>query len=232
MSDRLEKFLSLNKTKVDRSLAQRWDFDVQRNGEVHIKAQIAQAKRTGTMLTKASSQFSNVRPEQELALKAAVSTMRQLALELEPLVPWAKAYRAFCVSEWKREEAEELEAIAQTRWGGDETALRFEADLVLELATKEGQSEFGQWLHSLGEHLDVPVVNMRACMEQPSERVGVTLRERMASEIKRNGRDRDNKWGAQQGMMLICSFRTYERYLAHRKDIAAKAAAMLKGFAA
>ena len=92
MSHTLAKFRATYKARVDPELAARWDYDARSNGERHIKLQIAQAKRTATALKKAALQFANLRPEQELAIKAAASAMHALVMELEPMVAWAKAY--------------------------------------------------------------------------------------------------------------------------------------------
>lgn len=228
MSARLEKFKSIARIRVDPVLAERWDFDMRSRGEVTIKGQIAQARRTATTLRKASLQFSKIRPEHELAINAAVSAMVALAKELEPMVAFAKAYKAFCDQEYKRERAEELESIANARWGSDAQALQFEADLVLELGTNEGKLSFGQWLHSIGEHTDVPLANISCCIGQLEN--GATLRERMALTIETEKRSTDNKWPGRDGLRVICSWRTYERYLAHRKEVAQTASGILKAF--
>lgn len=230
MSAHLDKFNTLSRIKVDFALAQRWDYDVRSNGEKNIKLQIAQAKRTATTLQKAINQFSNIRPEQKLAIKAAASAMQALAKELLPMVAWAKAYKAFCEAEYKRERAVELEAIAQARWGSDPSALQFEVDLIQELNTDDGRLSFAQWLHSMGEHTDVALNNVRPCVDRILE--GKTLRERMAATVNENKRSTDNKWSAIDGLKVICSWRIHERYLAHRKEIAAKTKGILKGFTA
>ena len=227
MSARLTKFMAQTRIKVDPALAERWDFDARSNGDHTIKQQIANAKRTATTLEKAIKQFSNIRPEQELALKAAASAMRSLAAELAPLAAWGKAYKAFCEGEYKRERSEALEAIAAARWGADTSALQFEADLVQELASQDGRLVFAQWLHSVGGHTDVALENISCCIG--GLQAGGTLREQLAATIEQDLRATDNKWGAMRGLVAICGGRTYERYLAHRKDVAARTSAVLAG---
>jgi hypothetical protein len=230
MSARLDKFIALSRIKVDPALAQRWDYDARTSGEKHIKQQISQAKRTATMLQKAITQFSNIRPEQELAMKAAASAMQTLAKELVPMVAWAKAYKEFCEAEYKRERAEELEAIAEARWGSDPSALQFEVDLIQELNTDEGRLSFAEWIHSINEHTDVTIKRIRPCFDRILD--GKTLREGMAATVHENKRSTDNKWAAMDGLTVICSWQTHELYLAHRKEIAAKTKGILKGFSA
>jgi len=230
MSALLDKFQSSYRVRVDPLLAGRWDYDVRVNGEKNIKLQIAHAKRTATTLNKAIQKFSNIRPEQERAIKAAASAMSALAKELLPLVAWAKAYKKFCEAEYLRQKTEELEVLAAARWGSDTAALQFEADLIQELATPDGKLAFAQWLHSKGQHTDVALENISPCADRLSE--GRTLRERVAATVLNEQRNTDNQWASQQGPRVICSWRTYEQYLAHRKDVAAKTTGILKGFKA
>jgi hypothetical protein len=229
MSARLEKFKTVSRLNVDPALAEHWDFDVRSNGDQHIKQQIAQAKRTSTTLKKSLLQFSKIRPEHELAIKAAANAMDALSAELASFVPWAKAYKSFCDAEYKRERQEELESIAQARWGEDAASIQFEVDLINEMNTEDGRLAFAQWLHSVGQHRDVNLKNVRPCVNRIED--GSTMRERMAATVENNRRSTDNKWGAHDDLRVICSWRTHESYLAHRKDIAAKTEGLLKGFA-
>ena len=230
MSAMLDKFQSKYRVSVDPLLATRWDYDARINGEKNIKLQIAHAKRTATTLDKAITKFSNIRPEQELAIKAAASAMRALVKEMTPMVAWAKAYKTFCEAQYQREKSEELEAIASARWGNDTAALQFEADLIRELFTSDGKLAFAQWLHSKGEHRDVALPNISSCMDRLYE--GRTLREQVSATINNEKGRTDNKWPGMKGLTVICSWLTYERYLAHRKDVAATTTGILKGFAA
>ncbi len=227
MSKLLEKFQSTTRIRVDPGLAERWDLDVSYHGDTNIKLQIAQAKRTATTLKKALLQFSKIRPEQELAIRAASSAMATLASELAALLPWAKAYKAFCDAERIRENLEELEALATARWGDDTAAIQFEADLVQELGTPDGRLAFAQWLHARREHTYVPLSGISCCVERLGN--GANLRMKLAHMVREERRTTNNEWGTQQGMRLIASFATYERYLAHRKEVASKTVDFLKG---
>lgn len=230
MSVRLDKFTAQTHINVDPALAECWDFDARSHGEKNIKAQIKQAKRTATTLRKSLVQFSKIRPEHELAIRAAASAMDALGKELASLIPWAKAFKAFCEAEYQREQQEEMESIAQARWGDDAAAIQFEADLIHELNADDGRLAFAQWLHSVGEHTDVDLKNVRPCVDKILD--GRTMRERMAATVLENKRSTDNKWGTLQGLMVICSWRTHESYLAHRRDVAARTVGILKGFTA
>lgn len=230
MSARLEKFKTVSRFKVDPALAEHWDFDARSNGDKNIKSQITQAKRTATALRKSITKFVNIRQEHETAIKAAANAMDALVNELTALIQWAKAYKAFCEAEYERERLEDLETIAQARWGKDAAALQFEADLIQELSTLDGRASFAQWVHSNGEHTDVDLKKISPCVDHIRD--GKTLRERMAATVEENRRSTDNKWGTVHGLNLICSWRIHELYLAHRKEIASKTAGILKGFAA
>lgn len=228
MSSRLAKFASISRIGVDPELAARWEFEVSREGEAPIKNQVAHAKRAATTLSKALTQFKKIRPEQELALNAAASAMRSLATDLAALVPWARAYKAFCDAERARENIEDLENIAAARWGNDAAALQFEADLVQELGTKDGQLAFAQWLHSRREHMDVPLNAISCCMERLG--TGSDLRQKLADRIREERRTTDNQWYRGEDVRLIASFATYELYLAHKKGVAAEASIILRSF--
>lgn len=70
MSDYLTQFQAKTSRKADAELIRRWEWDARCNGEKNIKIQIANAKRTATSLQKVHQQFSNLRPEHELAMNA------------------------------------------------------------------------------------------------------------------------------------------------------------------
>lgn len=217
----LQKFTAQTRIKVDPSLAERWEFDARRFGESPIKKQIAHAKRTATTLKKAREQFVKIRPEQELALKAAASAIDTLVLELVPLVPWAKAYREFCEAEYQHSRLQALEAIAFERWGTDTTALQFEANLAQELGSREGKHTFALWVHSIGQHKDVDLDRISSCVD--GLKAGNSLRERMAATVEEEKRTTDNKWLGVGGLTVICGWSTYDRYLHHRRQIAGQA---------
>ncbi len=228
MSSRLAKFASTSRIPVDPELAARWEHEVSIFGEAPIKNQVAHAKRTATTLSKALTQFKKIRPDQELALNAASSAMRSLATDLKALMPWARAYKAFCNAELARENFEYLEKIAAARWGNDSAALQFEADLVQELGTEDGRLAFAQWLHSRHEHMDVPLNAISCCMERLG--TGSDLRQKLADRVREERRTTNNQWGTGERMRLIASFATYERYLAHRKGVSEEASIILRSF--
>lgn len=228
MSSRLAKFASTSRIPVDPELAARWEHEVSIFGEAPIKNQVAHAKRTATTLSKALTQFKKIRPDQELALNAAASAMRSLATDLKALMPWARAYKAFCNAELARENFEYLEKIAAARWGNDAAALQFEADLVQELGTEDGRLAFAKWLHSRHEHMDVPLNAISCCMERLG--TGSNLRQKLADRVREERRTTNNQWGTGERMRLIASFATYERYLAHRKGVASEASNILRSF--
>jgi hypothetical protein len=225
MSSMLTRFIAQNRLRIDSALAERWDFDARNYGAKNIKTQIAQAKRTATALNNALRQFSNISSEQEAAIKAASKAMTDLAQELQPLVSWAKTYKEFCEKEWELERKRELETVAQERWGDDDLALNFEAELVQELATKEGGLQFAIWLHSTGRYQNIEEDNISCCVQKLGR--GETLRERLASSVLNEKGAREHKYWLGNKCKLISSWPIYEEYLRHRKDLAEKTSSLL-----
>jgi hypothetical protein len=218
MTNLLTKFLAQTKLQADQELIKRWEWDMRYHGDENIKQQVAHAKRTATALRNSCEKFKHLSPEQELAFKAAASGMRKLAEDLNRLGVWAKAYFVFCKKAREIQRANELELIASERWGDDVAALQLEADLVLELSSKDGRSAFAQWVHSSGLHTDVALENISACMNHIES--GGSLRERMAQTVEANMKATDNKWYPFEGPRVICGWRIYESYLAYRKKLA------------
>ncbi len=220
MSDYLAKFQAITRRRADPELIRRWESSVRYYGDANIKIQLANAKRTSTSMTKAGKQFSNLRPEHELAINAAVSAMQALVRELEPLALWAKDYKVFCDAERKKEVAAELDAIAMARWGNDEGALQFEVDLIAELGTLEGRLAFAKWVHATGKYLDVAMTQI-TCTVNALNYHGSTVRERAANTVKEEMRSTTpNRWNDQRGPKIICPWQDYEAYVAYRREVA------------
>lgn len=219
MSDYLSRFKSATTRKLDPEQIRRWEWDARNNGEKTIKAQASNAKRAATTMQKTSAQFSNLKPEHELAIKAAASALRAMAEDLTLLAGWAKEYHAFVTVERKKEETARLEAIAQGRWGEDEQALKFETDLIEELSTADGQLAFAGWCHSVGKFRDCAIDAISCRVERLMH--GPTLRIKAALTVEQ-GMDRTeaNQWRTPSGPKAIGSWSDYEAYLAFRKDIA------------
>ncbi|BEP35317.1 hypothetical protein GmRootV59_22880 [Variovorax sp. V59] len=229
MRDYLNRFQAQTRRKADLELVRRWEWDARFHGDKNIKNQASNAKRTATSMRKACEQFSNVvRPEHELAVKAAASALRSMAAELELLAAWAKDYHAFCTAERKKEEAAELEALAQERWGHDDAALKFECDLFAELGTPQGQQAFANWCHAAGKHLDCKVEEISSNVEGLLR--GSTDRIRAALTVKQ-GMDRGaaNKWVGWRGQTtVICGWPDYLAYLAYRREVASTSARIVQ----
>ena len=117
MSDLLARFQAQTRRKADSDLIRRWEWDARYHGDKNIKIQASNAKRSATQMQKIKEQFSNLKPEHELAINAAASALRAMAEELTLLAAWAKDYQVFCAAAWKKEEDARLEALAQERWG-------------------------------------------------------------------------------------------------------------------
>ena len=220
-SDYLNKFLKQTRLKVDAELVNRWQFDARYHGDINIKAQMATARRTATMLQKSIDQFSNMRPEQELAIKAAASAMRTLASELQGIATWAKAYRVFCDAEYKKDRTAALEAIACNRWGNDIDAMNFEQIVMNDLRNEKGRLAFGRWMQERTDcdfkrfavnHIHEPFCSGWTEGRNPR----IELAEKIEEGMRRTSRD--VSW---DGKHLHCSWADYEAYLAYRNQVAA-----------
>ena len=220
MSDYLAKFQAKTRRRLDPELIRRWEWDARFHGDTKIKIQLANARRASTLKTKAGTQFSNLRPEHELAINAAVNAMHALVKELEPLALWAKDYKVFCDAEKKKEVAADLEAVAMARWGDDERALQFEVDLLVELGTPAGWLAFAKWVQATGKYLDVAITGI-SCTVNALNRHGSSIRERAANTVKEEMRSTTpNRWNDQSGPKVICPWQDYEAYVAYRREIA------------
>jgi hypothetical protein len=220
VSDYLARFQSSTWRKVDPELTRRWEWDARFHGDKNIKVQAASAKRAATTMMKMPDQFSNVKPEHELALKAAASALRAMAEELKTLAGWAKDYHAFCASEMKKEEGARLEAVAQARWGNDESAVEFETSLIQELGTPDGRLTFAAWCHSVGKYRQCALEQISCQIDHlstgPTPRMRAALTIEQAKDMNRG----THLWDTRSGPMVTCSWRDYEEYLAYRKEVA------------
>ena len=225
-----------SRRKVDPALIARYEWDARYNGEKNIRNEISTAKRTATILAKSSSQFKHLRPEHQLALDAAMSAMRKLAEDLTELCAWAKDYQIFCKAEFARERAATLEAFAQARWGNDNEAMLFEANLIQEVLTSQGREAFGHWMHSMGSQLDVKVEHFTACFDSLSSltRESPTNRKAVAQLIE-TASDRaycqPSQFIAYDKSTRYCfGLKDFENYLHHRKAAAASANEALRRY--
>jgi len=219
MTDYLTRFKSMTRRKADPELISRWEFDARYHGEKNIKAQASNAKRAATTMLKMQTQFSKIKPEHELAIRAAASALRAMAEEMTLLAAWAKDYHAFCADEQKKEETARLEALAQARWGSDEHAVKFETDVIQELGTTDGRLAFASWCHSIGKYRQCALDEISCRVDRLSP--GSTLRLSAARTVEQ-GTDRHgpNLWQGRNGPTVICSWSDYEAYLAYRKEVA------------
>lgn len=219
MSDLLARFQAQTRRKADSDLIRRWEWDARYHGDKNIKIQASNAKRSATQMQKIKEQFSNLKPEHELAINAAASALRAMAEELTLLAAWAKDYQVFCAAAWKKEEDARLEALAQERWGDDQQALQFEIDLIGELATKDGQHAFASWCHSAGKYKHCQLdqischVDQLKKVETPRKRAALTVQQGM-------DRPSPNMWNGMYGPTVIGSWPDYEAYVAYRKEVA------------
>lgn len=219
MSKYLSKFLAQTRRKANPELIDRWEWDARTNGDKNIKAQLANARRTATSLSKAGGQFSNLRPEHDLAIKAAVSAMQALASELAPLAAWAKDYKVFCDAEAKKQHAADLESIALKRWGNNDAAVQFESDLMQELGTHAGRVAFANWAHSAGMYVNVAVEEISCTVD--GLRHGESQRARAASTVEQNiSRTAPHRWTGLRGPCVVASWNDYEAYVSYRREVA------------
>lgn len=222
MADYLDRFLKLTRLKVDVELVSRWHHDARYHGDRNIKTQMATARRTATVLQKSIDKFSNMRPEQELAIKSAASAMRSLASELQGLATWAKAYHLFCEAEYKKDRTAELEAIASNRWGNDLSAFNFEQGVINDLRTLKGCAAFGKWMQERSDcdYKTFPINHIYDPMGSCSGFVdGRNPRIQLAEKIEEGMRSKARHVSF-DGQHLHCSWADYEKYLMYRKQVA------------
>lgn len=228
MNNYLSEFQQQSRLRADPELIQRWESDARYNGDKQIKIELATAKRTATSLVKSAKQFSKLKPEHELAIRAAASAMRSLAEELSSLAIWAKAYKVFCDKRREIDVARMHDDFADKRWGADEVAFRFEHDLMQELCTMEGRIQFASWVHSTGQYLDIQLKDIYckidrifSCGKTPKHRIAATLQDA-------ESRSPDHVLGGSTKRSVFCSYSKYEDYLRYRKDVAKTARLMLE----
>jgi hypothetical protein len=227
----LNDFQRQIRVSADAELISRWESSARYYGDRDIKIQLASAKRTATTLVKSATQFSNLKPEHELAIKAAANAMRSLAEELSVLAVWAKKYKIFCDQQRELEKISRLDELAAKRWGGDPKVFAFEFDLVNELCTKDGQLQFAAWIHSSGLFRDVKPENLTCRVDKLHE--GKSPQHRLAQTIVEfSDSDRyspDHAWTGFRGEKIaICSFAKYEEYLRYRQSIQKTASLLLE----
>ena len=233
MSDYFDRFMRQTKFKVDMEDALRWKYSAMRNGDKDIKAQMATARRTATSLERSIQQFSNLRPEQELAIKAGASAVRALTRDMETLCNRAKSFKAFFDLEFKKDRDTELEAIAFKRWGSDDDAFKFEFALMQELGSTDGKLNFGNWMHSLGQHLDATIEDVVCAVDGVGygESNG-TDRHRAALTVRAAKEKRFQKWTGIRGVNVTTTFVDYEKYLIFRRGVVITATATMQKIAA
>ena len=219
-----------SRRKVNPALVELYEFNARYHGDKDIKKELSTARRTATSLENASKQFGHLRPEHKLALDAATSAMRQLSADLSELVSWAKEYGVYCAAEHARKAAAELEAVAEKRWGNDQKALAFEADVIIELVSQHGGEAFGHWMHSIGQHLDVKPEDFVFSFDNIPNREFFYQRQVLTKLIRNAMNLSPHKWSGRQGMNYSCGWQDYEMYLAHRKAAALATEKLLHGF--
>jgi hypothetical protein len=229
VSNYLERFKS--RRKVNKELVSQYEWDARFHGDKTIRSELAQARRTATSLKKASDAFRHLRPEHKLALDAAASAMKSLAVDLAELALWAKDYLAFCNIEREHERVEGLEKLAEKRWRSDESALKFERDLLHELQTKEGLLALADWFHGLGRHRDVDPETFSTDLNSLSyEPKGDSAQVATAALLQHIGQSHPYKHtGFQDKVYYTCGWTDYEEYISWRKSVASATSAALQG---
>ncbi len=114
--------------KYNAKLAEHYRYALLHDLEARVKNDSATAQRTATHLQTALDSFgSGISDEQQLALRAALSTMRTLAADLADLKPWTRAWKKHREEEITHEREARLDAAALKRWGNDDVAMLEEA---------------------------------------------------------------------------------------------------------
>ncbi|MDH1429123.1 hypothetical protein N5J23_04885 [Comamonas aquatica] len=221
--DYLKRYAATTRHKVDMELADRFDWQMRKDGEKPIKQQMATARRAATTMTTLLRDFTHLPDSQAQQLQQSAKTLRTLADSLESLARFAKGYHAFYKAELQREHDARLDKLASERWGNNTVAVEFEWALIAELQTLDGRRALALWMHSQGRHTDTPAENFHSPF--PSWTLLGLNKKREAANfldqaIQRESRHTTIGFGSRH-----CHVGTidYEQYLAARKAAAAQA---------
>jgi hypothetical protein len=204
---------------LNMELVEKYGYLAQFYGERDAKKDLAAARRTATSLDNAARSFTQLADKEKKALVDAASAMRRLAVDLQAIVIWAKAFLTHCESERKKESDALCQREAHARWNGDALACAFEASILEELGTNEGRISFANWMHSNGRYLDVMPENF-------TFHVRMEHGDCMEAKVIRAIQDESSRWGSGydrtfDGRVYFHVDRpTYDQYLVWRRSIA------------
>lgn len=217
----LGRFAASTRQKVNMELAERFDFAMRREGDKPIRLQMAKARRAATAVNNLLAEFKDILPTQIKELESSAKALRKLADDLEGLARFAKGYQAFYQAEIRREEDDELEALAMQRWGTDQAAVEFEWALIHELSTRDGRAELGQWMHGRGQHASVDTENFHSPFRQAYQMGSENKRRAAAKAVHQAQTSSDlHATLSYSGKDCHLGWRDYEAFLAERKAAA------------
>lgn len=218
-----DKYLTICRTRVDVELAAHWQYAMAREGGKPIKDEMAKARRAATSIKTLASTFLHLGEKRSAQLHEAAASLQQLADNLEPLARWAVGFQKFCIAERERERLQELDKQAHARWGDDDQAMEFEWQLIVEVCSEAGRQELANWLQSQGQYTGIDKgkfhqpftlysVKFDSIKDMRRAAIGVIL-ERSGGVYKPT----DISWDGKHCHVGVAD---YERYLAHRKQLA------------
>lgn len=115
-----------------------------------------------------------------------------------------------------------LDDFARSRWGSDEKAMAFEAELLAELDSYQGREAFGDWMHSQGKHEDVSRDEFTIFFgARPEDRDSLRLKTAwVLRDLERARPEKSKSYGG--ALHYYAGASDYEEYLAWRKAAAEK----------
>lgn len=228
--EHFDKYLTICRTRVDVELASNWQYAMAREGGKPIKDEMAKARRAATTIKKLVSTFKHLGEKRSTQLNEAAASLQQLADNLEPLARWAVGFQKFCAAEREREHLNYLDCEAHARWGSDDKAMEFEWQLIVEVCSEAGRQELASWLQSQGQytgiakdkfHLTFTLYAVKFDSLQAMRRAAIgVLLERSGDLFKPT----NVSWCGKHCHVGMADF---ERYLAHRKQLAQTTRALL-----
>ena len=223
----LERFMKQSGAryaKLSADLIGRWAVDARYQGDKNIKTQVALARRTATMLGKSMVNISNLRSEQDLAIKSGASALREFADELEKIACWAKAFEQFSDQERINECNAALDCLAAERWGDDALTFAFELQIMSELETIDGKMVFSEWFKN--QRFKSLEPDNSQWVHLPFDLCGLDLKklekicQRDLAKVIQSG-VRAHRTISFNNLHIHCSWQDYEAYLDYRKSVSA-----------
>lgn len=133
--------------KPSAALVERHSWTAQYNGGSPFKTKSAAARRTATTLRKTADELQETAGAADLeALKRAAQILVRQAEDLAVFARWADDFKAFSTARRLADDTEQAQALAEARWGDDQTAHKLEMQLMEESDSLSGGEKLGLYV--------------------------------------------------------------------------------------